>query len=112
MITVYIAGPYSDPSVIRVQENMREGLNAAVDLIQRGYAPFCPWLDFTLGLIAPITIEQYYAYSMAWLERSDAVLMLSGWEDSKGAMAEANRAVELDIPVYEDLSRLMDEMPA
>jgi hypothetical protein len=37
---------------------------------------------------------------MAWLEVSDAVLLIEGWEKSKGTLAEIERAKALGIPVF------------
>ena len=38
--------------------------------------------------------------SLAALVDSDAILMLNGWETSRGASIERNVAFELDIPIY------------
>lgn len=100
MKRVYVAGKYNDKDVISVLRNMRKGINASVDLLIRGYAPFCPWLDFQFGLNNELSIELYKEYSMAWLRVSDAVLMVDGWENSKGAIAEKEEAERLGIPVY------------
>ena len=47
-----------------------------------------------------ITIEDYYQYSIAWLEVSDAILVVPGSEESKGTQKEIDRANELKIPVF------------
>jgi len=101
MRRVYVAGAYSAPNVTDVLSNMRRGLRLSVEVLQAGFCPFCPWIDFQFGLLDDITIDQYYRYSLAWLEVSDAVLVVpEGAEKSKGTQAEIKRAEELAIPVF------------
>ena len=104
MKTVYVAGPYSANNVIDVLHNMRRGLKISKDVFLRGFAPFAPWLDYLYTLMLDdgetLSVEQYYAYSMAWLEKADCVLVLPGYEQSKGTMAEIEKAKELGIPIY------------
>ncbi|HOD08754.1 MAG TPA: DUF4406 domain-containing protein [Myxococcota bacterium] len=111
MILVYVAGAYASPEVITVLNNMGKGISAAAQLLQAGFAPFCPWLDglfiIQQGGTNTLTADDMKRYSMAWLERSDCVLVLSGWENSEGTKAEIARAQELEIPVYYNMADLM-----
>jgi len=104
MKRIYIAGPYSADNVITVLGNMRRGMMLATKVFKAGFAPFCPHLDFHYSLMVregeDFTVDDYYNYSMAWLEASDAVLLLPNWQASKGSMAEVDRAYELGIPVF------------
>ena len=110
MIRVYVAGPYSSDNILDVFENMRRGINLSIKVFQFGMAPFCPWLDYQFSLMnngMRFTVEDYYKYSMAWLEVSDAILLTDGWRESKGAMAEVDRALELNIPVFNHFMALL-----
>jgi hypothetical protein len=104
MIKVYVAGKYNDSNVISVLENMRLGMRTCTELLLAGYAPFCPWLDYQFQLMLhdneELRVEDYYDYSMAWLEASDCVLTLPNYINSNGALKEIKRARELGIPVY------------
>jgi len=103
MIRVYVAGKYSADNVIGVLTNIEAGMNEAAYLIGDGYAVYCPWLDHSLIFTAhgrhldEIMLKDN---AMAWLEVSDAVLVIPGWEKSKGTHAEIARAKELKIPVF------------
>lgn len=112
MKCVYVAGAYSADNVISVLDNMRIGMRKATELLLAGYAPFCPWLDFHFQLMLQgeekLTVPDYYDYSMAWLEKSDAVLVLPNSENSKGTQAEIARARVLGIPVVETIAELLD----
>ena len=93
-------------------ENIRAGIFVCNRLLSLGYAVFCPWLDFQYGLTgANLTIEQYRANCMAWLEVSDAMLVISGAGLWGGVDDEIKRAVVLDIPAYYDERVLMEELP-
>jgi len=102
---VYIAGPYSADNPIDMLNNMRAGMRAATELMQHGnIAPFCPFLDYHFQLQLregeSLSVEGYYRYSMAWLEVSDAMLLLEGWGNSKGAKEEFWKAKHLRMPTF------------
>lgn len=109
-IRIYVAGKYSADNVIEVLENMRRGMRIGAEVLAEGFAPFVPWMDYHFTLMRPkdklITIEDYYRYSMAWLEASDGVLVISGMLDSKGVKAEMDRAEELGIPIFSKLEEM------
>lgn len=110
---VYVAGPYSplNPDPIEMLENMRKGMRKSLEVFLLGYSPFCPWLDHHYQLLLQegetLTVEDYYKYSMDWLEVSDVVLVLPGFEKSKGTLAEIEKAKEFKIPVVHSLEELL-----
>ena len=110
MIKVYVAGNYSANNVLDVLKNIGKGEKMCAKLFGMGFAPFCPWHDksyVTDRFDAEFTVKQFYDYSMAWLEVSDCVFLLSGWETSKGTIAEIERAEEIDIPIFQSLNELI-----
>lgn len=109
MKKIYVAGAYSASNVLDVLRNIGRGEKACANLFAMGYAPFCPWHDKTFVTDNPdgaFTVSQFYEYSMAWLEVSDAVLVLPGWENSIGTKMEIQRANELGIGVYYSVEEL------
>jgi len=54
------------------------------------------------------TVQQFYDYSLAWLEVSDAVYVLSNNENSKGTQIEIQKAKELNIPIFTNIEDLQD----
>ena len=103
---VYVAGAISNGSLLQSLENIRKGIKLSVEVLKAGFAPFSPFIDFQFSFVEPITIDEYYGYSMAWLEVSDAVLLVPGYESSNGTLNEIKRARELDIPIFTSLEAL------
>lgn len=110
MVRVYIAGAYSAPNVIGILNNMRTGMRAATEVLLAGYAPFCPWLDYQFQLMLKegesLTVEDYYNYSLAWIEGSHVLLVLPNSDNSIGTRKEIARAKELGIPIIYSISEL------
>jgi nucleoside 2-deoxyribosyltransferase len=110
MIRVYVAGPYSADNVIDVLKNIGKGQRVCGELFAGGFAPFCPWHDKTFITDfpdEPFNVQDFYDYSMAWLEVSDCVLVLDGWHHSEGTMAEMSRAFDIGIPVFDSVDMLV-----
>lgn len=109
-VRVYVAGPYSADNVLGVLQNIGRGERACAELFHEGLAPFCPWHDKTYamdGMCQGESVEAFREHSMAWLEASQVVFTLPGWEQSEGANAEVLRAKELGIPVFWDMLHLL-----
>jgi len=108
MKRIYIAGAYSGNNVIEILDNIRKGIRAGTEIFLKGYAPFVPWFDFHFQLMlrnneSP-SIEDYYRYSLAWLEVSDALYVLKDSENSKGTQNEIKIAQELNIPIFYEVN--------
>jgi hypothetical protein len=99
---LYTAGPYSGKNRVERDHNIKVAREIAADLWRRGYAVICPhtntaWFDDDFQ---DITWEMYMAGDLEIVSRVDAVIMLPGWEHSRGANMEREHAISLGIPVY------------
>lgn len=108
---MYVAGAMSSSDPIQFLENLRRGMRLSTECLLAGYATFSPFIDYSLffqlrdGESIPIhTIQQN---SIAWLEVSDCLLLVPGWESSKGTAKELARAQELKIPVFYSLAEMI-----
>ena len=114
MMRVYVAGAMSSPDPIQFLENLRRGMRVSTECLLAGYSVFSPFIDYSFffqlrdGEKIPIDVIQNQ--SMAWLEVSDCVLLVPGWENSRGTAKELARAHELYIPVYYSLDELKSAM--
>ena len=111
--TVYVAGAINAPSAGKYLNNIRKGIQLSTKVFLARFAPFCPFIDFHYNLVMSdeqvgmIKTEDFYDYSIAWLEKADYVLLVPGWENSVGTKKEIERANELNIPVFESLDILV-----
>jgi len=113
---VYIAGaitPYPlEHPVLGFLGNIKRGQRMAVTTILAGFFPFCPFLDYQLFLQLRegenITEKMIKDLSMAWLDVSDAMLVLPKYRKSGGTNLEIARAKELNIPIFYSLEDITD----
>ncbi len=100
---VYIAGPLSVGDTMR---NIRTAITMGDVLLDLGFMPYVPHLTGFWDVISPKPYEDWMALDMAWLRRCDALLRLPG--DSPGADSEVGFAFEQGIPVFYELSELIE----
>lgn len=86
---VYIAGPMTGYE----NYNREAFFEAAKKLEVLGWEPV-----HTAGLPDDFTYEEYLERSLAVLEACDAICLLRGWEDSKGALMEYGYAKSRGLP--------------
>ena len=106
---VYVAGPYSAASRTERDGNIARADEAGRELLSRGYIPFVPhkmtanWEDddrFGEGDFMQMDLE--------WLARCDAILMVAGWKDSKGARIERAWAEGHGLPIWYSIEVVPD----
>ena len=115
MKKVYVAGPYS--CVGRCEgagvslDAMRQGLLVSAKLLDLGYAPFSPWLDYLYHFLGerPPKRENYYAVGIEWLRVSDAMLVVELRATSKGTKREIEEAKLYRIPIYYSLEEFLSK---
>jgi hypothetical protein len=102
---VYIAGPlHNDGQTTNVAQNVWKAKKAFAQLLQLGYAPFCPHLTHYIDPAGLVPHDVWMLVDLPWVEVSHAVLRLPG--PSKGADIEVNFARELGIPVFDHIMEL------
>lgn len=109
MKRVYVAGAYSANNIIDCLKNIGRGEEYSAKVFMKGFAPFCPWHDKTYVISnwrEEFQVSQFQEFSMSWLEVSDIVFVIPGWENSKGTILEIQRANELKIPVVFNIDDL------
>lgn len=95
--TVYISGPITNrPDYKRHFGAMK------VKLLTHGYTVLNPAV-----LPAGLDDGQYMRIDLAMIDAADAVVLLPGWEMSKGSKIEADYAIYTRKPVYLSLEELL-----
>jgi hypothetical protein len=109
-LCIYVAGPYTlghAEDALAVERNIASGERACAILRRHGVAPYSPWADRT-QIVAevhagwePLSVDAYQQASLAWMLRSDAVVILPGSENSRGVARERAAATAAGIPCFD-----------
>jgi len=94
---IYVSGRYTG----EVDVNIANAQAVAVKLWEMGHAVICPHTNTAhFEQFCQAAYEQYIAGDLNMIARCDALVMVTGWEQSKGAAIEKSYAESLHIPVY------------
>jgi hypothetical protein len=99
---IYVAGPYTAPTVEGCLENTVRAMDAYNELILKGHEPFCPHFSHfadqrakELGIDIPY--QEWMRQDEVWLRECEAFLYLA---PSRGADVEKAVAQEMGMPIY------------
>jgi len=107
---IYVAGPITPRGIksanpaIEYLFNVRDLTRAGLELLKRGFRPFCPALDFLYFLLLRehehVTEPMIKHFSKDWLRKCDALLLTPNWENSSGTLEEKKLAEKLNLPIF------------
>lgn len=100
MLKIYISGP-----ITGIEDYRERFARAANRLISGGYEIVNPveiGNDLSLRLDREPSYCEYMDEDIKYLNKCDAIYLLFGWRDSKGAKMELRRALELDLKIMEE----------
>ncbi len=102
---IYVAGPYT-PADGREEtrlENIGLASETAKFLLTLGHTPFCPH-TMTAGWEDVCSWEDFLRMDIEWLRMCDAIVLLPGWQTSRGARMEYEEALKEGLVIF-DLQR-------
>jgi hypothetical protein len=107
---LYVAGQYGNKTAVNgigdgivksVDENIAAARKIAIVLWEKGHAVICPHLNSAhMEVDCKATWQDYINGDLNMISRCDGLVMVPGWEDSKGAIAEHEYALSLGIPIW------------
>ena len=101
---IYISGKISGTDLTETRKRFAAAANATKRL---GYEPVNPLEN---GLSEHDSWEAHMLKDIADLLHCNAIYMLQGWKDSKGARIEHYIATEIGMPIMYEIERpIMDE---
>jgi len=100
---IYIAGPISADTVEDEHRHIHNAGRVATDYLCEGWAVFCPH-TMTADIHykhskGALSWENYLTADIYWLSKCDAIHMMPGWKDSKGASLEYMVAKALGLEI-------------
>ena len=113
MKLIYVAGPYSgNGTYSNIEDNIRHAEQVSLKLLQKGWAVITPhkntahyefWEDF-IGY----DHKKWLDMSLEILKRCDAIIVLKGYELSKGTLEEIKFAKEHKILLFYEVNGIPD----
>ncbi len=100
---IYISGSYSADTLEKIEENVKKAAEVAYSYVKEGWIVFCPHTHshsidqwFNDGTV---TWEVWLIQDIHWIAKCDAIHMLPGWRNSKGAQLEYMVAQALGLKI-------------
>lgn len=108
MKVIYVSGPYRADTQQGIMVNIENAKEVARALWKKGYAVICPHANTAFMDGPDLGPDVFIAGDLELVERSDAMVMLPGWEQSEGAQIEYRRAAERGMPIYLTVEEVPD----
>ena len=105
MKIAYVAGPYTADRLLEVELNIMAAGSVAYELWRMGYAVICPHTNSTFSCRKQLNDGiPYIKGDLEIISRfhggKDCLVMLPGWEESKGARAEREFASNRGLNIF------------
>lgn len=105
MKIAYIAGPYRAKTINGVFENIMRARRVAAKYFRKGYGFVCPHTNSILldGIGGQEDAQQWLDMDLELIKRlRPTMVMMKGWQKSKGAVGEHKLAKELGLEIIYD----------
>lgn len=113
---IYVSSPYTNPDDMIKLHNVEQSMRAGHAVLAKGHYPVLPLLSHWFELfckrdgLAPLTYDNYIEWDLALLDPCHAMVLLPGWESSKGCTIEHNYFITLGRPIYHGLDAIPEAL--
>jgi hypothetical protein len=109
MKIIYIAGPFRANTNWLIQKNVRRSEEKTLEIWKSGNVPVTPHL-LGKNFYGELHEGKVLQGLLKLLKRCDGMLLLPGWKDSNGTMAEVGCCCYHNIPYDTDLEQLLKKI--
>ena len=99
MRVIYVAGPFTGKTAWDIEQNVRAAEDVGLCVANAGAVPLIPHAN-TRYFHGQQTPEFWYDATLELLKRCDGIIMVDGWESSKGSVMEHTYAKQHGIPIF------------
>ena len=101
VLVIYVSGKYKDVSREAENENILKARRVAIPLWEAGFSVICPHLNTAhFHDDCQCKWEDYLRGDLELVRRSDAMIMVDNWTDSRGAKEERRLAMRYRKPIF------------
>jgi hypothetical protein len=105
MKIVYVAGKFAGANDWERYKNVRRAEHLGFAVAEAGAMPLIPHMN-TAHFHGTLTDEFWYEGTLELLKRCDAMVLVPGWEDSRGTAEELKWARVVEMPIFERIDEL------
>lgn len=109
MKLIFVSGPFRGANHWEQERNIRRAEELSLEVWKLGAVGLCPHTN-TRFFQGALPDDVWLRGDLEMLRRCDGMLLVSGWNRSRGATAEFDFACRRGIPVFTSLSRLKSWM--
>lgn len=106
MKIIYVAGRLTAKNNFEITRNVRAAEDVGLLVVQLGAMPLIPHANTGLTFFGVGEEAFWYEGTLELLRRCDAMILVPGWEGSRGVASEIEEAKNLMIPIFERVDEL------
>jgi hypothetical protein len=111
MRLIYVAGKFTAPTREGVQQNIRHAETVGLEVCKLGLFPVVPHCNTSHANYESLQPYTFWIEgTLELLRRCDAIVMVPGWEESRGAKGELLEAQRIGLPVFLTLEALAESI--
>lgn len=99
MIVCYIAGPYTATDGFTVEQNIDNARKVSSEIRSNDMAAIVPHLE-SIGCADALDYDGWIEHGIAVMRKCDCLVLVDGWEMSKGAKREVEDAKWNEKPIF------------
>lgn len=106
MKVIYVAGKLTGMDNFEISRNVRAAEDVGMAVAVAGASPMIPHTNTGLIFFGTCSAQFWYDATLALMRRCEAVILVPGWEESKGTQGELVEAKRLGLPVFYNVTEL------